>query len=240
MRAVVAVAEPRSVLRDGLAQTLTGHGHEVAAAVADAVALRRAVAEHRPDVAVIDTRLPPGGTDGGLRAALELRRDHPRTAVLVFAPRWEEHHVPSLLAEEAGGTGYLLQDRIEDGAQFLDALTRVARGETALDPEAVTAALHAQEAADGLAALSPRELEVLALMARGRTNTAIARELVISHGTVEKRVAGIFTKLGLPRSDFSNRRVLAVLRYLRGRAASAMLSAVTSAEEAPGAMVSVA
>jgi DNA-binding NarL/FixJ family response regulator len=194
---------------------LTERGHEVPAAVADAVALRAAVAEHRPDVAVVDIRMPPTHTDEGLRAAIDIRRDHPGTGVLLFSQYVETQYATRLLAAGAGGVGYLLKDRVANVAEFTEALARVAAGGTALDPEVVTQLAGVGRRIQDLAPLTLREREVLSLMAEGRSNAGIAQALVVTDGTVEKHVAGIFAKLGLPVSDDDNRRVLAVLRYLR-------------------------
>jgi DNA-binding NarL/FixJ family response regulator len=212
----VVIAEDAAVLRDGLVQLLTDRGFEIVAAVADADALRRTVtaAAQPPDVAVVDIRMPPTHTDEGLRAAIDLRRDHPEMAVLVFSQYIETRYAAELLASRSDGIGYLLKDRVAHVSEFVDALTRVAAGGTALDPEVVTQLLGASRRADRLAVLTPREREVLALMAEGRSNTAIATTLVISSRAVEKHIANIFTKLDLPLSDTDHRRVLAVLRYL--------------------------
>jgi DNA-binding NarL/FixJ family response regulator len=212
----VVIAEDAAVLRDGLVQLLTDRGFEIVAAVADADALRRAVtaAAQPPDVAVVDIRMPPTHTDEGLRAAIDLRRDHPEMAVLVFSQYIETRYAAELLASRSDGIGYLLKDRVAHVSEFVDALTRVAAGGTALDPEVVTQLLGASRRADRLAVLTPREREVLALMAEGRSNTAIGTTLVISSRAVEKHIANIFTKLDLPLSDTDHRRVLAVLRYL--------------------------
>jgi DNA-binding NarL/FixJ family response regulator len=210
----VVIAEDAAVMREGLIGLLTDRGHQVCAAVADADALVTAVAEHRPDVAVVDIRMPPTHTDEGLRAALRLRRDHPGTGVLMFSQYIETRYAAQLLAGDAAGVGYLLKDRVADVAEFVDALTRVGAGGTALDPEVVSQLLRASRHTDGLAALTRREREVLALMAEGRSNAGIAAALVVSGGVVEKHVASIFGKLGLPQSEGDNRRVLAVLRYL--------------------------
>jgi len=183
--------------------------------VADGDALLAAVADHAPDVAVVDIRMPPTHTDEGLRAALDLRRDHPQTGVLVLSQYIETRYAARLLEGDAGGVGYLLKDRVADVADFVDALARVAAGGTALDPEVVSQLLRGSRHTDGLAALTPREHDVLALMAEGRSNAGIANGLVISSGSVEKHVANIFAKLGLPSSEGDNRRVLAVLRYLQ-------------------------
>jgi DNA-binding NarL/FixJ family response regulator len=210
------IAEDAAVLRDGLVQLLTDRGFEIVAAVADADALRRAVtaAAPPPDVAVVDIRMPPTHTDEGLRAAIDLRRDHPEMAVLVFSQYIETRYAAELLASRSDGIGYLLKDRVAHVSEFVDALTRVAAGGTALDPEVVSQLLGASRRADRLDVLTPREREVLALMAEGRSNTAIATTLVISSRAVEKHIANIFTKLDLPLSDTDHRRVLAVLRYL--------------------------
>jgi DNA-binding NarL/FixJ family response regulator len=210
----VVIAEDAAMMRQGLVRLLADHGHEVCAAVADGTALLEAVSEHGPDVAVVDIRMPPTHTDEGLRAALDLRRDHPGTGVLVFSQYIETRYAARLLADHAGGVGYLLKDRVADVAEFVDSLARVAAGGTALDPEVVSQLLRASRHVDGLAALSPREREVLALMAEGRSNAGVARALVVTGGVVEKHVASIFGKLGLPPSEGDNRRVLAVLRYL--------------------------
>jgi DNA-binding NarL/FixJ family response regulator len=213
----IVIAEDSAVVRAGLAEILTDRGHEVAAAVADAEALRAAVAEHRPDVTVVDVRMPPGYTDEGLRAATAIRREHPGTAVLVFSQYIETRHAADLLSAAAGGAagvGYLLKDRVVDVEEFIDALSRVAAGGTALDPQVVTQMLRVSRRGDGLAALTPREADVLALMAEGRSNSGIAEVLVISERAVEKYVSNIFSKLGLAPSDADHRRVLAVLRYL--------------------------
>jgi DNA-binding NarL/FixJ family response regulator len=210
----VVIAEDAAVMREGLIGLLTDRGHRVCAAVADADALVAAVAEHRPDVAVVDIRMPPTHTDEGLRAALRLRRDHPGTGVLLFSQYIETRYAAQLLAGDAAGVGYLLKDRVADVAEFVDALTRVGTGGTALDSEVVSQLLRASRHTDGLAALTRREREVLTLMAEGRSNAGIAAALVVSGGVVEKHVASIFGKLGLPPSEGDNRRVLAVLRYL--------------------------
>ena len=212
----VVIAEDAALLREGLTRLLEDRGHQVVAAVDQAGPLLTAVAGHQPDVVIVDVRMPPTFTDEGLRAAIELRRDHPGTGVLVFSQYIETRYATRLLAAGSSGVGYLLKDRVADVAEFTGALARVAAGGTALDPEVVTQLLGASHRADGLASLTTREREVLALMAEGRSNAAIAAELVVSPGAVEKHVAGIFGKLGLPPSETDNRRVLAVLRYLGG------------------------
>jgi DNA-binding NarL/FixJ family response regulator len=210
----VVIAEDAAVFREGLVRLLEDRGHEVCAAVGDGEELLAAAAAHRPDVAVVDIRMPPTHTDEGLRAALQLRRDHPGTGVLVFSQYIETRYAARLLQGNAAGVGYLLKDRVADVAEFADALARVAAGGTALDPEVVSQLLGAGGHARGLAALTPREREVLSLMAEGRSNAGIAAVLVISAGVVEKHVASIFGKLDLPPAEGDNRRVLAVLRYL--------------------------
>jgi DNA-binding NarL/FixJ family response regulator len=211
----VVIAEDIALLRDGMTRLLTDNGFEVVAAVADADALVHAVRRERPDVAIVDVRLPPGFRDEGLRAALELRRTTPETAVLVVSQYIEQTYASELLAEAgAGGVGYLLKDRVIDVADFVDAVRRVAAGGTALDPE-VVAQLLGGRSDSRLDTLSPREREVLALMAEGRSNAAIASELVLSVGAVEKHIAGIFQRLHLAPSGSDHRRVLAVIAYLR-------------------------
>jgi DNA-binding NarL/FixJ family response regulator len=210
----VVIAEDAAILRDGLVQVLTNRGFEVVDAVADPDALRLAVANHQPDVAVVDIRMPPTHTDEGLRAAVDLRRAHPEVGVLLFSQYIETRYAAELLANRADGVGYLLKDRVAHVNEFVDALRRVADGGTVLDPEVVTQLLGASRRRESLATLSPREREVLALMAEGRSNAAIASELVVSGRAVEKHIANVFTKLDLFPSDHNHRRVLAVLRYL--------------------------
>jgi DNA-binding NarL/FixJ family response regulator len=211
----IAIAEDAVMMREGLVRLLADRGHEVVAAVGDADALRAAVDEHQPDVVIVDIRMPPTHTDEGLRAALRLRRDHPAVGVLVFSQYVETRYASQLLADNPTGVGYLLKDRVADVADFAAAVTRVGAGGTALDPEVVSQLLRASRQHDALAALTAREREVLALMAEGRSNAGISEALVITEGVVEKHVASIFAKLGLPATEGDNRRVLAVLRYLR-------------------------
>jgi DNA-binding NarL/FixJ family response regulator len=211
----VVIAEDAAIMRDGLTHILTHRGHLVAAAVADAPALLAAVDAHRPDVAVIDVRMPPSHTDEGLHAALAIRRDHSRTGVLVFSQYIETRYAAELLARTPAGVGYLLKDRVANVSEFLAAMHRVAGGGTALDPEVVCQLISASRRADELSALTPRERQVLALIAEGRSNAAIAETLVITPGVVTKHIASVFAKLGLPPSDSDNRRVLATLRYLQ-------------------------
>ncbi|MEU4834362.1 response regulator transcription factor [Streptosporangium sp. NPDC023615] len=211
----IVIAEDAVMLRDGLCLLLTSRGHEVVAAVGDGEALRAAVQEHRPDLAVIDVRMPPSHTDEGLRAAIEIRRTRPELGVLVFSQYIETHYAARLLADGAHGVGYLLKERVADVRDFLTALERIAAGETVLDPQVVTQIMGAGRRAEALEELTPREREVLELMAQGRSNSAIAEALFLSYGSVEKHVTQIFTKLGLPPSDNDHRRVLAVLHYLQ-------------------------
>jgi len=176
----IVIAEDAAVIRAGLAEVLADRGHEVAAAVGDAEALEAAVAEHKPDVAIIDVRMPPDHTDEGLRAAIAIRRDHPGTGILVFSQYVETRYAADLLRTRSGGVGYLLKDRVANVGEFVDAITRVAAGGTAFDPEVVSGMLNATRHAGTLAALTARERDVLALMAEGRSNSAIADRLVRS------------------------------------------------------------
>ncbi|HTQ91772.1 MAG TPA: response regulator transcription factor [Streptosporangiaceae bacterium] len=214
----IVIAEDSAVVRAGLAEILADSDHEVVAAVGNADDLLAAVAEHRPDAAVVDVRMPPGYTDEGLRAAIAIRRNHPQTGVLVFSQYIETRYTADLLGAAsgagAGGVGYLLKDRVGDVEEFVEALSRVAAGGTALDPEVVMQLLGASRRNNALTTLTPRERDVLALMAEGRSNAAIAEILVVSDRSVEKHVGNIFSKLGLAPSEADHRRVLAVLRYL--------------------------
>ena len=210
----IVIAEDSVVLRDGLVELLGLRGHEVVAAVGDGDALRAAVAEHLPDVAVVDIRMPPTHTDEGLRAAIAIRRDHPGVGVLVFSQYVETRYAAELFAGRSEGVGYLLKDRVADVGDFVEALSRVAAGETVLDPEVVTQMLGSSRRTDALDLLTARERQVLELMAEGRSNAAIAKAVVLTYGAVEKNVTSIFAKLGLPPSGDDHRRVLAVLRYL--------------------------
>ena len=211
----VVIAEDLALLRDGLTRLLTESGFEVVAAVEDGAGLVRAVMGHKPDVCVVDVRLPPAFRDEGVRAALELRRRRPSFPVLILSQYVEQTYAAELLADGTGGVGYLLKDRVSDVREFVEAVRRVASGGMALDPEAVSQLVAGHE--DGpLAQLSTRERAVLALMAEGRTNHGIADELQITPSGVEKHVASIFAKLGLPPADSAHRRVLAVVAYLNG------------------------
>jgi DNA-binding NarL/FixJ family response regulator len=212
----IVVADDSVLLREGLIRLLTENGHEVLAAVGDGPSLVQAVAAHRPDVSVVDVRMPPSHTDEGLRAAVEARRLVPRSPILVLSQYVEVSYADDLLADGAGAIGYLLKDRVAAVTDFLDAVQRVASGGTVLDPDVVAQLLVRRRRDDPLRQLTLREQEVLALMAEGRSNTNIARALVVSDGAVEKHISNIFTKLGLPPDGAQHRRVLAVLTYLRG------------------------
>jgi DNA-binding NarL/FixJ family response regulator len=211
----VVIAEDLALLRDGLTRLLRDNGLEVVAAVTDGEALVRAALLERPDVAIVDIRLPPTFRDEGLRAALTLRDRAPGTAVLIVSQYVEQAYAAELLADGRGGVGYLLKDRVMEVDDFVDAVRRVAAGGTALDPEVVAQLVSRRQVQGPLERLTPRETEVLSLMAEGRSNAGIARELVLTIGAVEKHVANIFAKLQLPPSDDDHRRVLAVLAYLR-------------------------
>jgi DNA-binding NarL/FixJ family response regulator len=213
----VVIAEDSVLLRDGLARMLGDHGHEVVGSVDDAVGLVRLVEEESPDLVVLDVRMPPTHTDEGIRAALELRARWPELAVLVLSQYVEENYASELLAGDLSGIAYVLKDRVTDVPQFLDTVERIAAGGTAIDPEVVSQLLARTRRQEPLEDLSPREREVLGLMAEGRTNAAIAAELVITQRAVEKHVKSIFQKLRLPPAETDHRRVLAVLRYLEAR-----------------------
>ena len=210
----VVIAEDSVLLREGLARLIEASGGRVVAQVGDGPSLVAAVQEHRPDVSVVDVRMPPTQRDEGLRAAIEARRLVPGSPVLVLSQYVERLYATELLADRAGGVGYLLKDRVADVRDFMDALRRVARGGTALDPEVVAQLMVSRQADDRLKTLTPREREVLAAMAEGRTNAGIAELLTISEGATEKHIGNIFGKLLLPDSEHDHRRVLAVLAYL--------------------------
>ena len=212
----VVIAEDSVLLREGLARLLDEAGFEVVDAVGDGEQLLRSVGELRPDVVVADVRMPPTHRDEGVRAALVIRQRWPETAVLVLSQYVEERYATELLAGETRGVGYLLKDRVADVDEFTEALRRVGRGGTALDPEVVSQLL-ARGRRRPLDALTPREQDVLKLMAEGRSNGAIAAQMVVTEGAVEKHVSSIFTKLGLAPAEGDHRRVLAVLSYLEGR-----------------------
>ncbi|RSM55649.1 DNA-binding response regulator [Actinoplanes sp. ATCC 53533] len=211
----IVIAEDGLIVREGIAGMLRHFGHEVVAAVADAPALLAAVAEHRPDVVVTDVRMPPGFSDEGLQAAIALRAADPELPVLVLSQYVEQTYAAELLdSGPSAGVGYLLKDRIGDVAEFVDAVDRVAAGRTVVDPEVVRQLLGRRR--DPLSRLTPREREVLALMAEGRSNTAIARTLVVSEAAVAKHIGSLLAKLDLPPDGDDHRRVRAVLAYLRG------------------------
>jgi DNA-binding NarL/FixJ family response regulator len=210
----IVIAEDSVLLRDGLTRLLSDDGFEVVAAVPDAGQLLKAVAEHEPDLAVLDVRMPPGYTDEGIKAALVIRREYPNVALLVLSQYVEESYATDLLSEATSSVGYLLKDRVAHVNEFLDAVRRVAAGGTALDPE-VVAQLLVRRRDDPMSRLTPREQQVLRLMAEGRSNSGIVAVLQVSPSAVEKYVTNIFAKLDLPPTGTDHRRVLAVLRYLR-------------------------
>ena len=211
----VVIADDSVLLREGLIRLVEENGCTVLAAVADGPSLIGAIVTHRPDVSIVDVRMPPSHTDEGLRAAVTARGRVPGSPILVLSQYVEASYADELLADRAGAVGYLLKDRVSEVAEFLDALRRVAAGGTVLDPEVVGQLIVRRRRDDPLRGLTPREREVLGLMAEGRSNTAIGRKLVVTEGAVEKHVRNIFTKLDLPPDDEQHRRVLAVLTYLR-------------------------
>jgi DNA-binding NarL/FixJ family response regulator len=212
----VVIAEDLALLRDGLIRLLAAHDFEVVEAVDNGPSLLRALTTHKPDVSVVDVRLPPTFTDEGLRAAIEARTVVPGLPILVLSQYVEQLYARELLSDRGGGVGYLLKDRVSDVGQFVDAVRRVAAGGTAMDPEVISQLLARQSRNQPLAALTPREREVLSLMAEGRSNAAIATRLYVTEKAVSKHTNNIFTKLALPPSEDDNRRVLAVLAYLEG------------------------
>jgi DNA-binding NarL/FixJ family response regulator len=211
----VVLADDSLLLREGVARLLEDAGLEVVAQAGDAEDLMRKVGAHKPDIAIVDVRMPPTHTDEGLRAAVEIRDRFPDTGVLVLSQYIEESYAMELLSDNAEGVGYLLKDRVADLDRFVDAVRRVGEGGSALDPEVVSRLLGRRRREDPLADISPREREVLALMAEGRSNHAIANELVVTERAVEKHVTSIFSKLDLPPTADDHRRVLAVLKYLQ-------------------------
>jgi DNA-binding NarL/FixJ family response regulator len=212
----VVLAEDLVLLRDGLIRLLNAHDFEVVEAVDNGPALLAALVTHRPDVAVVDVRLPPTFTDEGLRAAIEARAKVPGLPVLVLSQYVEQLYARELLSDRRGGVGYLLKDRISDITQFIDAIRRVAGGGTAMDPDVISQLLSRRARDQPITTLTPREREVLGLMAEGRSNAAIAGQMFITEKAVSKHTNNIFGKLGLPQSEDDNRRVLAVLAYLNG------------------------
>lgn len=212
----VVVADDSVLLREGVVRLLEENGFEVVAQAGDADDLRRKVYAHKPDVAVVDIRMPPDNTDDGLRAGLEIRARQPETAVLVLSQYVEEGYALDLVGEGTGGVGYLLKDRVADVERFVESVRQVAGGGSALDPEVVAGLLGRRRRDDPLEEVTPREREVLELMAEGRSNSAIASQMVITERAVEKHVTSIFGKLGLPPAAEDHRRVLAVLTYIRG------------------------
>ena len=210
----IVIAEDLVLLREGLAALLTDHGHEVVATVGDGPALLDAVAAHTPQLALVDVRMPPTQLDEGLRAALEIRLRHPAVTVLILSQYVEDRYASELLSGGSQGVGYLLKDRVADVREFVAAVSRVGGGGTAIDPEVVAQLLTRRRQASVLDELTPREREVLGLMAEGHTNAAIAERLVVTGGAVEKHIGNVFMKLGLPQTDQHHRRVLAVLTYL--------------------------
>jgi DNA-binding NarL/FixJ family response regulator len=214
----VVVAEDHALVREGIVALLQEHGLEVVAQAEDGEGLLRIVAGHKPDLAIVDVRLPPTFSDEGIRAALEARRRFPELAVLILSQYVEPVYTGELLSSGESGVGYLLKERVSEVKSFLDAIHRVAGGGTAIDREVVATLVRSRaeaDASDPLSSLTARERQTLELIAQGRTNAAIARELVVTLGAVEKHVSNIFYKLGLPASDDDHRRVLAVLAYLR-------------------------
>lgn len=212
----VVVADDSVLLREGVVRLLEENGFDVVGQAGDADDLRRKAFAHKPDVCVVDIRMPPDNSDDGLRAALEIRARQPETAVLVLSQYVEEGYALDLVGDGGGGVGYLLKDRVADVERFAESVRQVARGGSALDPEVVAGLLGRRRRDDPLDELTPREREVLELMAEGRSNSAIAGELVVTERAVEKHVTGIFSKLGLAPAPEDHRRVLAVLAYMRG------------------------
>jgi DNA-binding NarL/FixJ family response regulator len=210
----IVIAEDQVLLREGLAALLTDAGEEIVALVGDGDALQDAVADRQPDLAIVDVRMPPTQSDEGVRAAVQIRRTHPDTSILILSQYVERRYASELLAAGTEGIGYLLKERVADVAEFVDACRRVADGGTALDPEVVSELLTVTRTETGLDELTPREREVLALMAEGHSNVAIAERLEVTVRAVEKHSASVFRKLELPPSDVLHRRVLAVLTYL--------------------------
>jgi DNA-binding NarL/FixJ family response regulator len=213
----IVIAEDAVLLRAGLVHLLTDAGHQVEAAVDNATELLKAVNDHQPDLVIADVRMPPTFTDEGVRAAVLIRAQNPSAAVLVLSQYVEERYAGELIADNSSGLGYLLKDRVADVDEFLDAVAEVGAGGTVLDPEVVAQIVLRSRRTNSLESLTERERSVLQLMAEGRSNAAIARQLTITEGSVEKHISSLFSKLGLSIEDSGNRRVLAVLRYLESR-----------------------
>jgi DNA-binding NarL/FixJ family response regulator len=211
----VVIGEDQALLRQGIVRLLEDAGFEVAGEAGDAVDLLRKVSAHKPDVAIVDVQMPPGNTDDGLRAAIEIRSRQPEVGVLVLSQHADERYAIDLIGESAEGVGYLLKDRVADFAAFADAVRRVGEGGSALDPDVVARMLGRRRREDPLDALTPREREVLELMGQGRSNRGIAETLVVSQAAVEKHVTNIFSKLGIAHAPEDHRRVVAVLTFLR-------------------------
>ncbi len=214
----LVIAEDSVLLREGLRQLIVEEGHTVVSTVSNGADLLAAVAQLRPDAAILDVRMPPSFTDEGIKAAIEIRHSYPDVGILVLSQYVEERYAAELLAENTSGVGYLLKDRVGDVSDFMSAVERVATGGTALDPEVVSQILARSRHRDRLAELTSREWDVLSAMAQGHSNTAIARQFVVSEGTIEKHINAIFSKLGLAPNGHNHRRVLAVLTYLAEQA----------------------
>lgn len=212
----IVIAEDSVLLREGIARLLADAGHEIVASVADGPSLVEAVGEHQPDISIVDVRMPPSFQDEGIRASLEIRNEHPTSPILVLSQYVEAEYASDLLESGTGSVGYLLKDRVAEVSTFIEGVDQVARGGTVLDPEVINQLVSHRRRDDPIGTLTPREREVLALMAEGKTNAAIADAIFVSHGAVEKHVRNIFMKLGLLYGDDAgHRRVLAVLSYLR-------------------------
>jgi len=211
----IVMADDSLLLREGLERLLAESGHHVVAAVGDGPAFVEAMASHRPDVGIVDVRMPPSHSDEGMRAAVQVRENWPTAPILVLSQYVESSYADELLATGSGGVGYLLKDRVSDIDEFLSAVVRIASGGTVLDPQVVAQVMTSRRRNDPVQGLTPREREVITLMAEGRSNAAIAGEMVVTEGAIAKHIQRIFGKLGLEQDDSANRRVLAVLAYLR-------------------------
>jgi len=211
----IVMADDSLLLREGLERLLAESGHHVVAAVGDGPAFVEAMASHRPDVGIVDVRMPPSHSDEGMRAAVQVRENWPTAPILVLSQYVELSYADELLATGSGGVGYLLKDRVSDIDEFLGAVVRIASGGTVLDPQVVAQVMTSRRRNDPVQGLTPREREVITLMAEGRSNAAIAGEMVVTEGAIAKHIQRIFGKLGLEQDDSANRRVLAVLAYLR-------------------------